>query len=170
MLRRYPEGITKNKKNIAVLLRFLKISQKKLIKRQRTIKLTMKTLLTNNINVTKLVSAVIILIMKKHLILAKRPERLLYFRKKLRFGQNLNYSRPGLITSETKMRNRFLTQKLLAWDLSSFHWNKKVTGFKSLRVNYWEINQVTPKCKVDFSRYKVAKVNITIEFYIFEIV
>ena len=125
MLRRYREGITKNKKNIAVLLRFLKIIQKKLIKRQRTIKLTMKTLLTNNINVTKLVSAVIMLIMKKHLVLAKRPERLLYFRNKLRFRQKLNYCRPELITRETKMRNKFLTQKLLAWDLSSFHWNKK---------------------------------------------
>ena len=125
MLRRYPEGITKNKKNIAVLLRFLKIIQKKLIKRQRTIKLTMKTLLTNNINVTKLVSAVIMLIMKKHLILAKRPERLLYFPNKLGFRQKLNYCRPELITRETKMRNKFLTQKLLAWDLSSFHWNKK---------------------------------------------
>ena len=125
MLRRYPEGIRKNKKNIAVLLRFLKIIQKKLIKRQRTIKLTMKTLLTNNINVTKLVSAVIMLIMKKHLILAKGPERLLYFPNKLRFRQKLNYCRPELITRETKMRNKFLTQKLLAWDLSSFHWNKK---------------------------------------------
>ena len=114
MLRRYPEGIRKNRKNIAVLLRFLKIIQKKLIKRQRTIKLTMKTLLTNNINVTKLVSAVIMLIMKKHLILARRPERLLYFPNKLRFRQKLNYCRPELITRETKMRNKFLTQKLLA--------------------------------------------------------
>ena len=27
---------------------------------------------------------------------------------------------------------------------------RKATGFKSLRVNLWKINQVTSKCKMDF--------------------
>ena len=50
------------------------------------------------------------------------------------------------------------------------------TGFKCLRVNYWEINLVTLKCLMDFlektfkERSKTEKVNITIGFYIFETV
>ena len=27
---------------------------------------------------------------------------------------------------------------------------RKATGFKSLRLKYWEINQATPKCQIDF--------------------
>ena len=27
---------------------------------------------------------------------------------------------------------------------------RKATGFKSLRLNYWEINQATSKCQIDF--------------------
>ena len=27
---------------------------------------------------------------------------------------------------------------------------RKATGFKSLRLKYWEIHQVTPKCQIDF--------------------
>ena len=34
--------------------------------------------------------------------------------------------------------------------------NKKATSFKSLRLKYWEINQATPKYKIDF-REKLAK-------------
>ena len=26
----------------------------------------------------------------------------------------------------------------------------KTSGFRSLRLKYWEINQATPKCKIDF--------------------
>ena len=53
---------------------------------------------------------------------------------------------------------------------------RKSTGFNSLRINYWEINQVTSKCQMDFldktfkKRSKTEKKNINIEFYIFEIV
>ena len=54
---------------------------------------------------------------------------------------------------------------------------RKATGFKSLRVNCWEINEVTNiKMPTDFlnkpckKRFKTGKVNITIEFDIFEIV
>ena len=50
---------------------------------------------------------------------------------------------------------------------------RKATGFKSLRVNCWEINQVTSKCQ-QISEIKLVekgvKVSTTIEFYIFEIV
>ena len=37
-------------------------------------------------------------------------------------------------------------------------WNStsKATGFKSLRLNYWEINQATSKCQIDFWT-KIAK-------------
>ena len=27
---------------------------------------------------------------------------------------------------------------------------RKATGFKSLQLNCWEINQITPKCQIDF--------------------
>ena len=27
---------------------------------------------------------------------------------------------------------------------------RKATGFKSLRLTYWEINRTTPKCQIDF--------------------
>ena len=52
---------------------------------------------------------------------------------------------------------------------------RQATGFKSLRVNCWEINQVTSKCQIDFlektckGKSKTEKVNITIGFYIFKI-
>ena len=57
-------------------------------------------------------------------------------------------------------------------------WNvtRKATGFNSLRVNCWEINQVTSKCKMDYfdkackKRSKTEKVNITIKSYIFKTV
>ena len=51
---------------------------------------------------------------------------------------------------------------------------RKATGFKSLRINCWKINQATSRCQIDFSdktckkRFKTKK-NITIKFYIFEI-
>ena len=62
--------------------------------------------------------------------------------------------------------------------LYSYYYNKtrKATGFKSLRVNYWEINHVKSKCHMDFLdktckvRSKIEKVNTTIDFYTFEIV
>ena len=37
-----------------------------------------------------------------------------YFSNKLRLEQKLYYCRPGLITREIKMRDKFLTQQLLA--------------------------------------------------------
>ena len=49
----------------------------------------------------------------------------------------------------------------------------KATGFKSLRVNYREINQVTSKCQMDFldtTCKKGLKLNIAIEFYVFKMV
>ena len=53
---------------------------------------------------------------------------------------------------------------------------KKATVFKSLRINCWEINQVTSKCQTDFFGQnfqkkwsKTEKENVTIKFYIFEI-
>ena len=45
-----------------------------------------------------------------------------------------------------------------------------------MQVNCWEINQVTSKCQIDFLNKAskkgstTEKVNITIKFYIFEIV
>ena len=53
---------------------------------------------------------------------------------------------------------------------------RKATGFKSLRGNYWEINQVTSKWQINISDKickkgsKTVKVSITIEFYIFKLV
>ena len=52
--------------------------------------------------------------------------------------------------------------------------NRTATGFKSVRVNYWEINQVTSECQMDVldktCRQKTKKVNTTIEFFILELV
>ena len=52
--------------------------------------------------------------------------------------------------------------------------NRTATGFKSVRVNYWEINQVTSECQMDVldktCRQKTKKVNPTIEFFILELV
>ena len=48
--------------------------------------------------------------------------------------------------------------------------NKKDTGFKSLQINCWEINQIISKCKMDFfgqnlqKRSKTEKKIVTIEF------
>ena len=47
---------------------------------------------------------------------------------------------------------------------------RKVTVFKSLRVNYWEINQLTSKCQMELLEKISRKVNISLEFSIFEIV
>ena len=53
---------------------------------------------------------------------------------------------------------------------------RKAAGFKSLRKICREINQVASKCQTDLldktykKSSKTEKVNITIEFYIFEIV
>ena len=53
---------------------------------------------------------------------------------------------------------------------------RKATSFTSHLVNCREINQVTPKCQMDFfdktckKRSKTEKVNILIEFYKFQIV
>ena len=49
-----------------------------------------------------------------------------YFSNKLRFEQNLYYYRPWMITGETKMKDKFLSQKLLALDFSSFNRNKDI--------------------------------------------
>ena len=49
---------------------------------------------------------------------------------------------------------------------------KKGTGLTSLLVNYWEINQITSKCQIDFldkTYQKVLKVSITIKFYVFKL-
>ena len=50
---------------------------------------------------------------------------------------------------------------------------RKATGFKSLRVNSWEIDQVTSKWQKDFldktCRPKKEKVNSTTELYLFEL-
>ena len=52
----------------------------------------------------------------------------------------------------------------------------KATGFKSLRINCWEINQVISKCQMDLlnktckKRSKTERKNITIKFEIFQIV
>ena len=37
-----------------------------------------------------------------------------------------------------------------------YHKTRKATAFKSLRLDYWEINQATSKCQIDF-RTKLAK-------------
>ena len=47
---------------------------------------------------------------------------------------------------------------------------RKATGFKSLRVNYWKINQLTSKCQMELLEKISRKVNINLEFSIFEIV
>ena len=53
---------------------------------------------------------------------------------------------------------------------------RKATGFKSLRVNCREINQVKSICEMDIlnktckKRSKTEKENITIKFYVFQIV
>ena len=53
---------------------------------------------------------------------------------------------------------------------------RKATSFKSLRLNYCEINQVTPTFQIGFwtklakKRSKTEKVNNTVKFYIFKIV
>ena len=50
---------------------------------------------------------------------------------------------------------------------------RKATGFKSLRVNYSEINQVISKRQIDFGDktcwQKTEKVNTVIEFLILEL-
>ena len=59
-----------------------------------------------------------------------------------------------------------------------FEWRFHCGNFpnQSLRVNYWEIIRETSKCQMDFLdktckiRSKLEKVNIIIEFYIFEVV
>ena len=52
---------------------------------------------------------------------------------------------------------------------------RKATGFKSLQITCWEMNQVTLKCQIDLDKIckrksKTKEKNITIKFYIFEIV
>ena len=52
---------------------------------------------------------------------------------------------------------------------------RKCTGFKSLRLKYWEINQTATKCQMIFGqnlqkRSKIAKVNINIKFCILKLV
>ena len=81
---------------------------------------------------------------------------------------------PGkLWTKGTKVTVKFLIQQLLAYDLLIE--TRKAADFKSLQVNYWEINQVTPNDKCTFSTKfakkwsKTEKLNITIEI-IFEMV
>ena len=53
-------------------------------------------------------------------------------------------------------------------------YNKKNHCFKMSASKCWEINQVTSKCQTDFlgksCKERSKKVNITIGFYIFEIV
>ena len=43
-------------------------------------------------------------------------------------------------------RNNILYKATTVWILLT----RKATGFKSLRLNYWEINQATLKCQIDF--------------------
>ena len=52
---------------------------------------------------------------------------------------------------------------------------RKASGFKSLRLNFWDINQATSKCQSDFwtklaKESKIEKMNITIKFCIFKLV
>ena len=53
---------------------------------------------------------------------------------------------------------------------------RKSTGFKSVQVNCWEINQVKSKCQMDTldksceTGQTKKKMNINIKFYIFEMV
>ena len=52
---------------------------------------------------------------------------------------------------------------------------RKVTGFKSLQLKYWEINRQHQNAKLIFGqnlqkRSKIEKVNINIKFYIFKLV
>ena len=42
-----------------------------------------------------------------------------------------------------------MTEKICIFTLF-YHETRKTTGFKCLRTNCWEINQVTSKCQVDF--------------------
>ena len=46
--------------------------------------------------------------------------------------------------------SKYLQLTSLQTVLSVLHYNKKVTGFKSLRINYLEINHVASKCQIDF--------------------
>ena len=52
----------------------------------------------------------------------------------------------------------------------------KLIGFQPLRVNCCEINQVIPKCQMDFlgktckKKIQIRKKTITTKFYMFEIV
>ena len=49
---------------------------------------------------------------------------------------------------------------------------RKAPGLKSLRLNYWEINQATLTCQIDFWKEmsKIEKVNITIKFFVLKLV
>ena len=58
---------------------------------------------------------------------------------------------------------------------NKFLGTRKATGFKSLRVNCWKIDQVTSKWQMDFlsktcTKGLKQKNNMTIEIYMFEIV
>ena len=53
-------------------------------------------------------------------------------------------------------------------------WQEKDIVFKSLRINYWEINQVTSKCQIDILDETSKKdlkqkknLMVIIKFYIF---
>ena len=47
---------------------------------------------------------------------------------------------------------------------SSIKETKKATGFKCLGLKYWEINQATPKCQIDFweYQYKILDIQISV--------
>ena len=74
----------------------------------------------------------------------------------------LNYN-----TCKGKLFYRYFVLKLIFYKL-----REKSTVFKSLRVNFWEINKVTLKFQMGFRenrRSKVEEVNSTIEFCILEL-
>ena len=68
------------------------------------------------------------------------------------------------------MRKSFHTRwyDLMNANQASYFRTRKATGFKSLRLNYWEINQATSKCQIDFWT-KLAK-KVTVKFCILKLV
>ena len=47
----------------------------------------------------------------------------------------------------SRMSNYFLGN--YDWGVGISIETRKATGFKSMRLKYWEINQATPKCQID---------------------
>ena len=60
-------------------------------------------------------------------------------------------------------------------DCENYCKTRKVTGFKSLQLKYWEINRQHQNAKLIFGqnlqkRSKIEKVNINIKFYLLKLV